>query len=262
MADPNELLRTGDLDGARAALVELVRSKPQDPPTRMFLFQLFAVLGEWDKAKLQLETLAKLSEGAAMLAVAYGQAIDAERIRNRAFQGEIDVHVHVGAAGWVNLLAQSIGCHCRGDHAHGNELRDAAFDQAGDTPGEIDGIAFDWIANADARFGPAFEAIIGGTWGIVPFDAVERIECAGVRDLRDIVWFPVQVAFKSGQSVAAMLPARYPGTEISGNAAERLARATSWSDSAAGGTGIGQQIFSLSSGSDVDLLSLRLLKFD
>lgn len=261
MADPNELLRIGDLDGARSALVEMVRRKPQDAPTRMFLFQLFAVLGEWDKAKLQLETLAKLSEGAAMLAVAYGQAIEAERSRIRAFLGEIDVHVHVGAGSWIDLLAQSIACHGRKDHAHGNELRDAAFDQAGDSPGEIDGIAFDWIANADARFGPAFEAIIGGAWGIVPFESVERVESAGVRDLRDIVWYPVQIAFRSGQSVAAMLPARYPGTEISGNAAERLARATGWSDSAAGSLGIGQQLFSLSSGGDVGLLSLRLLKF-
>lgn len=45
MSDADELLSTGDLGGARAALVELVRSQPADEQARMFLFQLLAVTG-------------------------------------------------------------------------------------------------------------------------------------------------------------------------------------------------------------------------
>lgn len=93
--------------------------------------------------------------------------------------------------------------------------RDAAFDAAPDTPGAFNDEAFAWIADADARFGPAFEAIIGGRYGLQPFDQIASITSEGPRDLRDLVWYPVQIAFKSGQSVAGFLPARYPGSEAS-----------------------------------------------
>ncbi len=67
MADPDALLRSGDIDGARAALVDIVRSRPGDDKARMFLFQLFCVLGEWDKARKQLEVLVQVAENAQML---------------------------------------------------------------------------------------------------------------------------------------------------------------------------------------------------
>jgi type VI secretion system protein ImpE len=68
MSTADELLRAGDVDGARAALIEVVRAKPSDHTARMFLFQLLCVLGEWDKAKSQLAILAQLSPEAQMLA--------------------------------------------------------------------------------------------------------------------------------------------------------------------------------------------------
>lgn len=258
MADPHALLRFGDLDGARAALVEIVRNQPAYADGRMFLFQLFAVLGERDKAELQLATLAKLSPEAQMLAVAYGQAIAAERERAAILGGNGTVHVHGASEGWPHQLAEAIGCMARGDTAQAISLRDAAFDQAGDTPGTIDGLTFDWIANADARFGPTLEAIIGGRWGILPFEVVEKITSPGVRDLRDLVWFPVEIAFRTGQSVAGFLPGRYPFTETRGSTAEKLGRATKWSDS---GDGLGQQMIALSGGEEIGLLSIRTLVF-
>jgi type VI secretion system protein ImpE len=95
MRNADDLLRAGDLDGARQALVERVKRAPDDQPSRMFLFQLFCILGEWDKAKAQLKVLTQLSPEAQMLAVAYNLAIDAELQREKAFAGELPP----GAAG-------------------------------------------------------------------------------------------------------------------------------------------------------------------
>lgn len=260
MADADLLLRSGDLDGARAALVEVVRARPADEQARMFLFQLLAVSGEWDKAKKQLNALAQLSGEAQMLSVAYGQAIDAEAERMAVFAGAARAHQHVASA-WAEGVVDALehfGC---GRIGEGEAARDAAFDAAPETPGTLDGEAFDWIADADARFGPTFEAIVGGRYGIQPFDQVERIESEGARDLRDTVWYPVQIFFRSGQSVAAMLPARYPGSEMSADVAERLARATNWVERPWGEAGVGQHLWSLSSGDDRDLLSVRRLSF-
>ena len=260
MSDADQLLRAGDLDGARAALVEAVRAKPADAPTRMFLFQLLALAGEWAKARTQLSTLAQLSPEAAMLSAVYGQAIDAEATREAVFAGRELATQHV-ASPWADDLAQSIHHFANGRRAQGEEARARAFDAAPDTPGVIDGQAFDWIADADARFGPAFEAVIGGRYGLQPFDGVERIESEGPMDLRDLVWFPVQIAFRDGRSIAALIPTRYPGSHASPDGAERLSRATGWRDGPAGEEGMGQRVLALSDGSERDLLSLRLLTF-
>jgi protein involved in temperature-dependent protein secretion len=259
MRNADELLRSGDLDGARAALVEAVRSAPGDVPTRMFLFSLLAIGGEWDKARSQLSTLATLSPEAQMLSVVYGQAIEAEREREAVWAGTASARQHV-ASHWAEALLTSISHLGRDEHDAVAAARDAAFDAAPDMPGTLDGQTFDWIADADTRFGPSFEAIIGGKYGLQAFDQVASITSEGPRDLRDLVWYPVQIAFRGGQSVAALLPVRYPG--IAEDPAERLARATSWRDCGSGEQGSGQHIWMTSNGDDCELLAVRHLQFD
>ena len=260
--DADQLLRAGDLDGARKALVEVVRAKPADEQARMFLFQLLAVAGEWDKAKTQLNLLAQLSPEAQMLSMAYGQAVDAERVRAEVFAGKAKAFIHGDGSEWTQSLADAIEHYGLGRIAEGDAARDAAFEAAPDTPGTLDGVAFEWIADADSRFGPSFEAIIGGRYGLVAFDTVASIKSTGPQDLRDTVWYPVQIAFKSGQSVAAMLPARYPGSEASQEVNERLGRATSWRETDWGQSGSGQHLWALSTEDESDLLSVRSLVFN
>ena len=227
----------------------------------MFLFQLLCVAGEWEKAAKQLEALARLSPEAQMLAIAYGQAMAAERVRDDVFAGRARLEQLV-ASEWAAGLAEAIHCYATGEADRGADLRDAALDQAPDTPGTLDGDAFEWLADADSRFGPAFEAIIAGRYGLVPFDVVERVESEGPRDLRDVIWYPVQIAFRMGQSVAAFLPARYPGSEHAADPAERLGRTTRWTDEPWGQAGSGQHLWMLSGGQERGLLSVRTLKFD
>jgi type VI secretion system protein ImpE len=259
VSQADDLLRDGDIDGARAALVDIVRAKPGDVPARLFLFQLLCVVGEWEKARTQLKTLAQLSPEAQMLSVAYGQAIDAEIERAAVFAGRSQPALLVRDSPWAGPLAAAIGHEAAGRTAEAEAARGEAFDAAPDTPGRFNDEPFEWIADVDPRFGPAFEAIIAGRWGLVPFDAVEKIDSEGPKDLRDIVWYPVQIGFRTGQSVAAMLPARYPGSEGADDAALRLTRSTSWTG--ADETGVGQHMLMLSGGSEHGLLSLRSLVF-
>lgn len=258
--DADSLLNSGDIEGARAVLVERLRSQPADERARMFLFQLLCVTGDWDKARSQLEMLAKLSPEAQMLSVVYGQVIAAEQARIAVFAGQRPMEMLVESP-WASELAQAFSFHASGDAARAADLRDAALDQAPDTPGTLDGVDFDWIADADSRWGPTFEVIMGGSYGIVAFDAFESIKSEGPQDLRDKVWYPVQLAFRSGQSTAAFLPVRYPGSERSEDPAERLANATGWKDSPAGEVGSGQHLWMISTGDETGLLSARSLTF-
>ena len=140
---------------------------------------------------------------------------------------------------WAEGLADAIMHFAKGDTAEGQAARDAAFDQAPDTPGELDGVRFDWITDADARFGPTFEIIIQGRYGLVAFSEVADCKARGPKDLRDTVWYPVQIQFREGQSVAALLPTRYPGSERSSDLALRMGRSTGWQEEAAGAIGFG-----------------------
>ncbi len=262
MADPDALLRSGDVDAARAALVDIVRTRPADDKARMFLFQLFCVLGEWVKARKQLEVLAQVAENAQMLMVTYNQAIDAELIRADVFDGKAPMPVLVGMGGWVDSVAHAITLQTRGKVDEADAVRDEAFSQAPDTPGDVAGHRFDFIADADMRFGPSFEAIVAGRYGLIPFEAVQSITSDGPQDLRDTVWYPVQIALRSGQSIAAFLPARYPGSHAALSNSIRLGRATDWIDQPCGQAGLGQRVWSLSDGTDIGLLDLRSISFD
>lgn len=262
MSIADDLLAAGDITGARSALVDIVRSDPSSVEARLFLFQLLAVAGEWEKARTQLNALSQLSPEAKMLSVAYGNAIDAEKQRAAVFAGEQPPVVMTAGSGWLATLAEAWGHFAAGRIDAGDAARTLAFGSAPDTPGTLDGERFDWIADSDARFGPAFEAIIAGQWGLVPFEAVERIESEGPSDLRDLVWLPATVAFRTGSSAPALLPVRYPGSEHAGDSDLALARATQWREGSAGETGLGQHLWSLSSGEERPLLSLRRLVFD
>ena len=248
----DDLLRAGDLAGTRAALVETVKREAGDQSARMFLWQVMAAQGDWDKAATQLRALASVSAEAQMLATVYGQAIAAEGLRAQAYAGKAPFAVLVSSSPWIDQLAQGLGELAAGRATEGAALRDAAFDAAGDTPGEIDGTPFTWIADADPRLGPCFEAVVAGRWGLVPFEAVTGIKTEGPRDLRDVVWLPVEMALRSGQSAAALLPARYPGTETASDAL-RLGRATEWD----GDVPLGQRLWSRDDGAETGVLDFR-----
>lgn len=260
----DDLLRAGDLDGARQALIERVKRAPDDQQARMFLFQFFCVLGEWDKAQAQLRALSQLSPEAQMLAVAYNTAIKAELEREAAFAGKAPPALLVGGGGWASDLATALNAAIQGHHEDAAAARERAFDAAPDTPGHFNDQPFDWIADADPRFGPSFEAFIHGRWGLAPFEAVRQITSDGPEDLRDLVWLPVEIEFKTGQSVGALLPARYPGTTQEADAGLLLSRATDWRDAPLGDRGVGQKLWSLGGdgdGADAGVLALRRLVF-
>lgn len=228
----------------------------------MFLFQLLCVTGEWAKAGKQLQALVQTAQDAQMLGVTYKQALDAEAIRAAVLTGQSDMPVLVGMGGWIEGVARAFALEVRGHPEEAEGQRATAFAQAPDTPGTVDGRSFDWIADADSRFGPTFEAVVAGRYGLIPFDAVEAITIDGPHDLRDVVWLPAQIALRSGQSIAAFLPPRYPGSEASERAAILLARETDWIDSAGGQRGLGQRLWSFSDGDDFGVLQLQSIQFD
>jgi len=260
VSNVDDLLAGGDIRGARSALIEEVKANPGDPRVRMFLFQLCALTGEWDRAKSQVDTIGKLDPAAKMLGVAYSQCIDAEAKRAAVMAGQETVAL-LSPVEWGGALAE--GIRLRQSGAPGaDEAIASAFDQAPASPGTLDdGTAFDWIADADPRFGPTIEAIIAGRYGLMPFAALEALTIHAPQDLRDTVWIPAEFSLRQGARVAGFIPVRYPGSELSDDPAIVLGQATAWNEASGGEAGLGQRLLVLSDGSERPLLSIRRIDF-
>ena len=259
MSNADTLLSSGDIDGARAHLIDEVRASPANWQARSFLFQILALRGEWERAEKQLDTLAKLDPEAQMLAVAYRQCISAERDREAFFDGETPFSSRFELP-WLKKLGDAI-CVFGSDPGAAAQLRGEAFEEARTTPGEVDGTSFDWIADADQRFGPTLETIIAGQYSLMPMEALETLTIHPPADLRDTIWGQAEFGLRDGARVAGFVCVRYPGSHLSSQTDVVRGVATDWREEGGIETGLGHRLMVLSDGSEHPLMSLRSLKF-
>ena len=112
-----ETLRRGEVGKALAELQDQVRAKPQDPPSRVFLFQLLALVGQWDRALNQLQVCGQLDPLAQTMVQAYTQTIRCENLRAQVFAGKKTPLVLGEPEPWVALLLQALAHRGRGEHA-------------------------------------------------------------------------------------------------------------------------------------------------
>ena len=227
---PEELLHQGDPQAAMVALQERVRAKPNDVRSRVFLFQLLCVLGQWERAKNQLKVLSELDTAQLAMVNLYGPALACEQLREEVFAGKRTPLVLGEPLPWLASLIEALAMDSRGAYAEAAQTRAAALEQAAAVGGSIDGSAFEWIADADPRLGPVCEVIVDGKYYWLPFERIHLLLIDKPQDLRDVVWMPAQLRLVNGGEVVALIPARYPGSEADADGAIRLARKTVWSE--------------------------------
>ena len=256
---PEEHLRAGDLGAALTALQDRIRADAANPKLRVFLFQLLCVMGDWKRAITQLKVCGEMQASALPMAQAYREAIICEVFRDKVFAGEKEPLLFGEPQDWMAKLVEALKLLARGNAAEAAALRAQAFEEAPASSGMLNGEPFEWIADADMRLGPVVEAIINGKYFWVPFASIRRLDIDPPADLRDAVWMPAQLTVASGGEVVALLPARYAGTSTNGTDAEKLGRATSWSDAGADTfIGSGQRLWATEAG-DVALMEARAL---
>ena len=253
-----EQLRAGDLAGCLADLTQQVRRSPADPRQRIFLAQLLMVTGDWERAAAQLEVLESLDASALPMVHTYRSAIQCERLRQSVLRGERSPLVFGDPEPWIALLIQALALG-PASSTQADELRAQAFAAAPASPGSLNGVEFEWIADADSRLGPVLEVLLNGAYYWVPIHHVAAMTVEPPADLRDLVWLPVRLTWTNGGEVEALVPTRYVGTETLTDDALKLARKTEW-------TAIGAEVFAGSgqrvlatSVEEVPLLSVREL---
>ena len=252
-----DLIAAGDPTGALALLQRQVREHAADPKLRVFLFQLLCVLGQWQRALTQLEVCGELDAATLPMVNTYREALKCEWVREAVFAGKTTPIAFGQPQAWVAWLVEALHAQARGDTAAAARLRSEAFDAAPATPGTLNGVAFEWIADADSRLGPVIEAVIKGRYCWVPFAAVAKIVIDAPVDLRDLVWAPAQFQLHNGGQTVALIPTRYAGSGASAVAALQLARTTEWQVLAPEQfSGLGQRLLT-TSGPELGLLETR-----
>jgi len=255
-------VRQGRLEEALAELQAVIRKAPAEPKHRVLLFQLLAVMGQWKRAMTQLNVVGDLDGKALPMVQTYRSALKCEELRAEVFAGKRTPLLFGEPPRWVALLIQSLALAAQGQSAEADALHTQAFNEAPASSGKIDNQPFAWLADADTRIGPMLEAIVDGKYYWIPFCNLSAIRIEKPVDLRDLAWIPAFLTVANGGEVVALIPARYPGSEASPDAAIRMARKTEWIPGKDGGSsGLGQRMLASDQG-DYPLLEVRSIAFD
>ncbi len=257
-----ELLRSGKLHETLAALESEIRGDPANAKLRVFLFQLLCVLGDWERALNQLNTAAELDAANLLMAQVCRSALNCEALRGQIFAGKNSPLIFGKPNDWVGLLVQSNQLVSEEKYEASRELRERAFEDAPAIAGTLDNKPFEWIADADTRFGPLLEAIVDGKYYWVPFTAIKKIQIEPPADLRDVVWIPAVFTWVNEGETPGLIPTRYPGSESCEDEAVRLARKTEWVEKPGEAyIGLGQRMFATDAG-EFSLLQVRQIELN
>jgi type VI secretion system protein ImpE len=242
------------------AAQDAVRKHPDAAAARVYLFQLQAVLGLWDKALIQLQAAAQFDPAAIPMAQMYREAMRAEAFRSDVFAGKRTPNVLGTPPDWIGSLIESLKLLGANEFEAAAELRTNALESAETYPGTLDDVAFDWIADADARIGPVFEIIMNGQYYWAPQQDIASIKFDAPVDLRDLVWSVCTLRFRNGGEQTALMPVRYPVTASLSDPL-LLSKLTEWEDvGAETWCGRGQRMFATSS-VDAAMLDVRHIEF-
>lgn len=257
-----ELLASGDLAGALAALKDTVRKDPSNAKHRVFLFQLLSVLGDWPRALTQLETAGELDAATLPMVQTYREALQCEALRAGIFAGKHAPLVMGDPEPWLALLLEALRLDAQGAYGQAVEARTQAFEVAPASAGTIDGTPFAWIADADQRLGPVLEAVVYGGYYWIPFHRIAQIEIEPPVDLRDTVWTPATFTWADGGQAVGLIPTRYSGTttaSMDSVGGLLLSRRTEWQESPS--AGVGQRMLA-TDGAECALMDTRLIQID
>ncbi|MEZ5600337.1 MAG: type VI secretion system accessory protein TagJ [Candidatus Competibacteraceae bacterium] len=250
-------LREGRLQEALAELQAQVRKEPANAKYRIFLFQLLAVLGQWERASNQLNVLEEMDPESLPMVQTYREALRCELLRAEVFAGRRSPLIFGDPEPWMALLLEALQLTAGGHHAQAQTARDQAFEGAATTSGTLDGQPFEWLADADPRLGPMLEAVINGRYYWVPWQRIRTLALEQPSDLRDYVWMPASFTWANGGEVVGLIPSRYPGSQASADPQVQLGRRTEWLEQESGiYVGIGQRMLATEQ-NEYPLLDIR-----
>ena len=232
---PIEAFKAGKLDEAIAALSDELRRNPSDSKSRTFLFELLCFSGDYERAEKHLAVLAQSGSQSDLGALLYLGALNAMKTRLEMFRD-------------------------------GNPPKAASQPESPvGTSGNLNGVPFETLVDADPRIGANLEVFAAGSYMIIPFSLLSSVEISPPRRLRDLLWIPAVIrttpAFQDRELGETLLPALTPFSAKHASDAVRLGRETVWEENEAGELcPVGQKLL-LVDGEEMPILEVRKIEF-
>lgn len=201
------------------------RAAPADLTARSTLWQVFAVRGELDRARKQLDMMLRLDASWAMEVQGCHSLLDAEVLRGEVFAGRQPPTCLGQPPSWFGALISALPMLAQDRPDGAAALLSQALDEATPCAGVLNGTAFDWICDGDARLGPCIEIIAQGRYVWVEIAAVRSLVCQQPQELRDLIWLPAKLEIDDSGALDIFVPARYP-SPLSDD--HQMARSTDW----------------------------------
>lgn len=206
-----QVLKESPLDEIIKQVCAQVKSYPEDLKARDILFKLHCVNGMWDKALVQLQTMALMDDALKKQTELYKNLVFSEMQRQQVLAGErLAATLQSDLPDWVVKLHQANAEHYKGETLKAVALREEAFEQATENSGSSETLgAFSWIADSDSRLGPVCEFICAGGYRWLPYSDIQQLSVRQPEDLLDLLWLPAEIR-AGGETYYGYIPARYP----------------------------------------------------
>lgn len=222
-----EHYKAGRLPEAIEAQTLEVKADPANHGKRLFLFELLAFAGEWERARRQIDAVKYDDVHLDTAVSAYRALIDAEAARRRLFQDGAPPTFLAEPPEHVRLRLQALDLLRAGQGTEAATVL-ARADQTGPPViGALNGKPFPHLRDTDDRFGTVLEVLAHGIYYWVPLEQVETITSNPPRFPRDLIWLPARLEM-NGAAGDVFLPTRYPGSEQHADPAVRLGRMSDW----------------------------------
>lgn len=257
-------VKAGQLEEAKSALIGYVKANPANVDARIFLAQLFLLLGQWSRAAIQLKTLRSQSSDTSvqLLAQSYSLLMKAEQVRLAVFAGHSTPMFLGEPAQWQAFFVEGLKGLGEGKASQADELFQQGANAAPAVSGQINGEPFKWLCDADPRIGPQMELFINGQYYWLPLDQVQTLAVEAPTDLRDLVWCPAALQLQNGGQLNAFLPVAYPADREKLEPQLQMARLTQWRPlNDALSIGEGQRLLATDE-QDYALLEVRHIEID
>lgn len=227
MSDIKQLVESGRLEDAAAALTAAVKANPNDAASRVSLFEVLCVSGDYDRAGRQLEVFSQGGQNPEVdLAVqVYRDLLAGERHRAKVFSGAAAPRFLFPPPDYVTGALEVVHTLAKAPADAGEKLA-AVEEQTPAYAGKLGETAFTHFRDADDRVASVIELFHGADYVWLPLAQIARIEITPPRRLRELVWVHAHVETYEGSGGDVFLPVRYPGSATDTDAEVRLGRRT------------------------------------
>ncbi|MEO6338785.1 MAG: type VI secretion system accessory protein TagJ [Caulobacteraceae bacterium] len=247
-----DLVKAGDLSGARKLLLDAVKAAPADPVKRFELAELLLVTGEWERADNHFDLVSNQDVSWATAVALLRQLIRAEVTRREVMEKGASPELTTDPTPEVEAALRILVELRQGGDA--GELRAEADAAAPEVAGVLNGTPFVGLRDLDDRTADVLEVLTStGKYFWIPFTQIQGLELHPPKRLRDLVWRPADLDVADGPSGVVYIPAIYVAAAEEQNDALRMGRESDWIEDKGLTRGVGQRCFMI--GEDVVALS-------